>query len=153
MVKTVLLALVAIVIIVAGCEYTTPAPEVEITYVTPVAGVLSQADSSLEIDEIDFVVYNYVEALITELEIEYFDSKGESAIAPPLPPVQMHFVLLAEGVNKLEVIPIPLTQELVNYIFSVNDYASAKLTFRGEDNYGHEKTFDVDMNWGIQGLD
>ncbi|MFQ5905205.1 MAG: hypothetical protein ACE5JA_01395 [bacterium] len=154
--KTVSLALIAVVIIVAGCEYTTPAPEVEIVRVNPLTGAVTQSmvDSFLTIEEIDFMVYNFVEAVITEFQIEYLDSDADSTIAPALPPVQMHFVLAVDtAATTLVGVPIPVTQELINYIYSADDFANARLTFRGEDNYGHEKTFDVDMNWGIWKFD
>lgn len=149
----VILAIVAIVAM--GCGQVSqmlPAPEVVIVFVSPLTGVITQGSggTSIAADTIKFQVANYVDAVVTDLEIKYFDSDGDSEIAPALPPVSMHFVLPGDTtITTLRGVPVPISQTLVDYIYNGNDYAIARLRFNGEDAYGLNKEFYVEMDWGI----
>ncbi|TET43981.1 hypothetical protein E3J62_11585 [candidate division TA06 bacterium] len=149
----VILAIVAIVAM--GCGQVSqmlPTPEVVIVWVNPLTGVIDQAsgDTTIAADTIRFQVANYVDAVVTNLEIKYFDSHGDSEIAPALPPINMHFVLPGDTTTvDLLHLPVPISQTLVDYIYNGNDYAIARLRFNGEDAYGLNKEFYVEMDWGI----
>jgi hypothetical protein len=147
------LILVAAAIAFAGCDKMTPAPEVEITDVEPLTGVVGPDGGGgyLEIAKITFAVNNYVDAIVTSVQIAFFDSKGESAIAPTLPPIGMHFNLPGTyGLTAdLTGMAVPVSDEVVNYIYTTNDYVIARLYFYGEDAYGYDMDFLVKMDWGI----
>ncbi len=147
--------LVIVAIVAIGCgqiAQMTPAPEVEITFLTPVAGVYVGADS-LFIEQIEFEVFNGVDALITSLEYYYLKSDGETPL-DSLCCLALHLIVSGESeceAAELLLVPVPITLPVQAYITATGDSnAVARLTFRGEDAYGLGKTFDIVVNWGIQ---
>lgn len=146
----VVLAFVAVVAIGCGqIAQLTPAPEVEITFLTPVAGVYLGVDS-LKIDQIEFRVFNHVDAIITSLEYDYLKCDKETPL-DSLCCLALHLIVSGEADSASELlnVPVPLTVPVVAYL-AADSNAVARLTFRGEDAYGLEKTFDVVVDWGIQ---
>lgn len=152
------LILAVVAIVAMGCGQVSqmlPAPEVVIVFVSPPTGVITQGSggTSIAVDTIKFQVANYVDAVVTDLEIRYFDSHGDSEIAPALPPINMHFVLPGDTTitryTPIGGVRVPISPTLVDYIYNGNDYALARLRFNGEDAYGLNKEFYVEMDWGI----
>lgn len=149
----IILAVVAVVAIGCGqIAQMTPAPEVEIVFVTPVAGIFQPGSTAILIEKIQFQVFNGVDAVIKSMDYDFFGSDG-TPLVDSLPIVGMHLVVpgdleVTEPTDLLNV-PVPMTAGVVNYIQTTGDFVNAKLTFRGVDHYGLEKTFAVEMDWGI----
>ena len=149
----IILAVVAIVAIGCGqIAQMTPAPEVEIVFVTPVAGIYVPGSPADTIEMIQFQVFNGVDAVIKSMDYDYFGSDG-TPIVDSLPIVGMHLVVPGDlevpGPTDLLNVPVPMTAGVVNYIQTTGDFVNTKLTFRGVDHYGLEKKFEVEMDWGI----
>lgn len=80
--KMVLLFLVVVVfsVLYTACDSIdlTPAPQVEVFWFDPVGYYVTPGDTFAEIDEIQFRVLNYVDALVREMAIDYRSvSSGE----------------------------------------------------------------------------
>ena len=153
----IILAVVAVVAIGCGqIAQMTPAPEVEIVFVTPVATgfPLDSIPAERMIDQIQFRVFNGVDAVIKRMDYDFFASDG-SILVDSLPNVGMHLLVPGDdsecGATELLNVPVPLTNTVVNYIITTGDWVFARLTFSGEDAFGLEKEFETDMDWGIQG--
>lgn len=149
----IILAVVAVVAIGCGqIEQMTPAPEVEIVFCDPVAGIFHSDSAAITIATLHFQVFNGVDAVIKSMDYDYSGSDG-TPIVDSLPIVRMHLVVPGdvEVINPtvLSAVPVPLTPGVANYILTTGDFVYAKLTFRGVDHYGLEKTFFVEMDWGI----
>ena len=153
-----LVLLAVAVTVLVGCESLTPAPEVEIYYLTPLAGVVQQGVApQLQIDEIQFIVYNNVDAIVTGMDVSYWNSQGSDTIAPSVGRIALHMVLDpcpdSVRLNVLENVPVPATSQIVNYIYQNDDNVIARIRFTGVDGFGYDKEFDVEMDWGIMKAD
>ena len=156
--KTLLLVLGVVSIVAIGCgqlAQVTPAPEVEIVYVNPLATgfYLDSIPPDRKVEEIRFQVFNGVDAVIKRMDYDYFASDG-TALIDSLPYVGMHLLVSGDSecvATSLLNVPVPLTNAVVNYIITTGDWVYVTLTFSGEDAFGLEKEFETDMDWGIQG--
>ncbi len=150
--RTLGIVLLAAVLLLGGCQFVTPPPEVRVSEVNPInwevtqssAGTYFYADVTLE-------VTNNVEAVVTGYQVGYYDVSGENSVGARTALIPMNAEFSGEvGLGSL---PVFVSPEMISHMYGQHANAVVRLFFTGEDAYGYEKEFDADTDIGIFALD
>ncbi len=132
----------------------TMEPEVEIIWFDPLGWYVVPGDNIVEIDEIHFKVWNYVDSRIKQMDVEFRSIRTGEVVTTGL---SWGLDILLNGgddncpdgcITKVYNVFIPV-KDPVDYMFANDDNTIAFLTFSGEDAYGDEKQFSVSMQYSI----
>ncbi len=153
-----LMVILFVSVIFTSCEnFTpTPAPEVTVCFFTPL-GVYSFVGDTVPvmIDEIQFCVWNYVDARIKNMSYVY-RSVPDDDIVTPTYNVGLDILLSGgdeaceEGSNVTTIIGILFESDSALTYMTANDVNTvADITFSGEDDYGDGKEFECKIQFSL----
>lgn len=144
------LAIVSLIIL--ACEQTTPTPEVHIVKVDPPQVYVAQGDSTPPDVTISLKCTNSVDAVLEVIEYTYRDEKGNpmTGVDQVTVSVVIYIPGLPEEDEPTDVkLAIPLVK-VIEYMYDNDEMAATvDILFRGVDNYGYGKPFDVDCDMGV----
>jgi hypothetical protein len=143
-------------LVLTSCDIydPTPAPDVEIIYFDPIGVVVSTTTQSVTISQIDFKVWNYVEARVTRIEYRFLAVSDNSEVGSGLD-IGLG-ILLAGGdewceescITTVAGTEIDVT-DAVTYMFANNDNTVAEITFSGVDAYSGENEWSCMMHYSL----
>ncbi len=151
-----ILAITAVALLFVACDFAKESvelkPDIEITYVNPVADFVDDGGTS-EIQEIHFVAKNSVDCTVKQMLWEYYTKDGTRFFGPFEVPVYMKVKGIVEPVevdtSVLENIPLPVDTVLI-YLVNNNLYeAKAKIYFIAYDDYYGTRTDTAECQFGL----
>jgi hypothetical protein len=150
--RTLEIALLAAVLLLGGCQFVTPPPEVRVSDVTPTSHEVTQSMSGTYFNaDVTLEITNNVDAVVTGYQVGYYDIGGENSVGSrsALIPMNAEF----SSVLDLSALPVFISPELITHMYGEHSNAVVRLFFTGEDAFGYEKEFDADTDIGIYALD
>jgi hypothetical protein len=150
--RTLEIVLLAAVLLLGGCQFVTPPPEVRVSAVAPISYEVMQSSSGGYFDaSVTLEITNNVEAVVTGYQVGYYDIGGENSIGSKSALIAMN----AEFSSELDLssLPVYISPEMITHMYGEHANAVVRLFFTGEDAYGYEKEFDADIDIGIFALD
>ena len=152
-----LMVMLFVSVIFTSCEnFTpTPAPEVTVCFFTPL-GVYSFVGDTVPvmIDEIQFKVWNYVDARIRNMSYVY-RSVPDDIIVTPTYNVGLDILLSGgdescEASNITTILGILFEADSALIYMTANDVNTvADITFTGEDDFGDGKAFECKIQFSL----
>lgn len=150
--KTLPIALLAAVLVLGGCQFITPPPEVRVTDVDPVSyEVYQNAGGTFIYPSVTLEITNNVEAVVTGFQVGYYDATGDHSVASKTILIPMHAEFSAT--MTLSSLPVEISSDMISYMYSNGTNAVIRLFITGEDAYGRGLEFDTDVDIGIYALD
>jgi len=156
--RTLPIALLALGLVLTGCQYLTPPPEVDILTVDPISRQVNQSSGGTTFDaSITLKTTNNVSALLRQIQVQYYDADGEHTVASNAPALPMEVELGLGSTGPIEVtisaIPVVVSAEMITWMYANGSNAVAKIVCTGVDAYDRELEWDADINIGIYAID
>jgi hypothetical protein len=144
------MALAMLALAFIACDYATDAfdlkPDIEITWMTPVAWTIEPDDTVATIQEIHFVPRNSVDSYLKEMYLEYYHTGDTVPFYGPTQPIAMYGKI--EGivdpccVDTFKLLTVPILLEPAVNNLGFNETAEVLLHFVAIDEYqeNHDTT-------------
>ena len=152
--KTLPIALLALILVVGGCQYLTPPPEVRAIDVEPISQLVSQSSGGTIFNaSVTLEVVNNVDAVLRTIQVGYYDVNGDRSIASRTPLLPMEVEIPNNSTVTIEGIPVPVAAEMITWMYANDSNATARLICSGVDAFDRELEWDADIDIGIYATD
>ncbi|MCK4234150.1 hypothetical protein KAX75_06950 [candidate division WOR-3 bacterium] len=152
-----LMVILFVSVIFTSCENFTPipAPEVTVLYFSPLGVYTCPGDTiPVGMEEIQFKVWNYVDARLTNMSYVYRSVPGDSIITPTY---NMGLDVLLSGGDETCVTSCITTvynlwlevDSALDYMDSLKCNSVAEITFTGEDDFDKGKEFECKIYFSL----
>jgi hypothetical protein len=152
--KALPIALLALVLVLGGCQYLTPPPEVRAVDVDPINIEVNQSSGGTTFDaSVTLEVTNNVDATLRTIEIGYYDLDGARSIASKTPAVPMDVEIPVGAQITIGNIEVPIASAMITHMYANDENALVRVFCSGVDAYDRELEWDADIDIGIYATD
>jgi hypothetical protein len=137
------MALAMLALAFIACDYATDAfdlkPDIEITWINPVAWSIYPEDTVATIQEIHFVAQNSIDSYLKEMYLEYYATGDTVPFYGPTDPIAMYGkiegIVDPELVDTFMLLNIPIPLEPAKNYLAMNETAEVLMNFVVIDEY------------------